>query len=381
MSDPRPVPPQVPSVPKQREAPPKDGRIRRQMLTVFNDRCPHGFNCICGAEAISPKDPDCKCEFKCPDLTADRQRECELCMITLHDCLFELTLLKRLHHLYVNFEVCPTTNRCHLQCYIVTKDHHGWPPSTWRKRLDELLIGGYNLTACAGSDYECIRYCTKDYDGGFGRFTSFGVPFVDPGQREKHDWEDTWASAKAGRFEDIDAKVRTNRFSVLKAISNHYAASVYVAPLPAPPSAHNIWLWGDSGIGKSWEASEYYRTPAGVALPCYYKDTTQWWDGYSSEPVVIIEDVDPNTFAARGPNGLDRLLKIWADLRGFPAQVKGGCGKIRPAHIIVTSQYPIDACFPDLTTRAAIERRFTEINVTVPYINRRDTEIMSQQDD
>jgi hypothetical protein len=87
----------------------------------------------------------------------------------------------------------------------------------------------------------------------------------------------------------------------------------------------------------------------------YSKPISKWWDGYTDEEVVLVDDVDPSHATL-----LTYFLKIWTDHYALPAEVKGGKRYIRPQTIIVTSQYTIEECFAsaDKATRDAIMRRF-----------------------
>ena len=80
---------------------------------------------------------------------------------------------------------------------------------------------------------------------------------------------------------------------------------------------------------------------------------SKWWDGYSNEDVVVLDDFDPNHGKYLG-----YYLKIWADHYVFNAEVKGGMLRIRPKVLIVTSQYRLEACFEEPETVSAISRRF-----------------------
>lgn len=107
----------------------------------------------------------------------------------------------------------------------------------------------------------------------------------------------------------------------------------------------NEWWWGPAGTGKSSKAFTEYPN-------AYIKSLNKWWDGYSEQEVVIIDDWGPNQEC------LVDHLKHWADRYPFPAEIKGSSIKIRPKKIIVTSNYPIETCFQREEDQEAIRRRF-----------------------
>ena len=77
-----------------------------------------------------------------------------------------------------------------------------------------------------------------------------------------------------------------------------------------------VWIWGAPGVGKS----HFARQVLG-AEGYYPKLNNKWWDGYQSQKVVIMEDVDKETVKF-----LHHHLKIWADRWGSLARPRGrGC--------------------------------------------------------
>jgi len=183
--------------------------------------------------------------------------------------------------------------------------------------------------------FASIEYCRKD-----GDFVERGTPPLKAAAAAFKGIAERWELAKQGRFEELPPEhIRTYE----------YVKRKFTECESWVPMAHE-WRYGASGAGKSRSAREEYPD-------AYIKDASKWWDGYDHQEVVIIEDWDPKC-----SEYLTRYLKIWSDHYHFPAEVKGGKLTIRPKKIIVTSQYPIDACFLDSESYDAINRRFKSMH-------------------
>lgn len=119
------------------------------------------------------------------------------------------------------------------------------------------------------------------------------------------------------------------------------------------------WIYGKTGIGKS----RWVRTKFPGQF--YEKPQNKWWDGYTGQKVVLLDDYD-----LKG-DCLGHNLKIWADCYSFTAEIKGGT--IRPVieYFIITSQYlPKDIFCQgkdetkwDYEMKEAIERRFSIMTI------------------
>ena len=217
----------------------------------------------------------------------------------------------------------------HLQGYVAFENPVSQPSQYFRQ------FGNGWFEVARGSADENAEYCAKD-----GDCHEFGVRpqsqrdqghhGIRGGEIEVARWEDAWQSAKRGKIEDIPADIRLRHYSTILKI-----ASKYQKPPAQLQEMDNTWIWGPAGTGKSTYAHNTYPG-------AYKKDFSKWWDGYNEDDeghlTVLLDDLHPSWS--------DKVrLKNWADVFPFVAEVKGGSLLIRPARIVVTSNYsPQQVC-------------------------------------
>ncbi len=113
------------------------------------------------------------------------------------------------------------------------------------------------------------------------------------------------------------------------------------------------WYVGAPGTGKS----AFARTEISI----YQKAQNKWFDGYTGETVIVLDDLDSNS--------LGHLLKIWCDRYACNGETRKGTVCLRHKKFIVTSNYSIDGLFfatPEVCE--ALKRRFTVRNFDLfPY--------------
>lgn len=224
----------------------------------------------------------------------------------------------------------------HLQGYVQFKQPKSFAAA---KRW---ISSRAHVEKANGKPWQAADYCKKD-----GDFEEFGVAPISPkskGQKEKERWSGILKFATEGNLDGLaeeEPQAFIQHYSTLKRIACDYGPV-----LCDNESVSGVWYYGAPGVGKSRLARD-----RAVGVP-YLKNCNKWWDGYMGHDTVIIDDFD------KGHKVLGHHLKIWADRYAFTAEVKGSSIRIRPKHIIITSNYKIEEIFEDPSLIAALRRRF-----------------------
>ncbi len=212
-----------------------------------------------------------------------------------------------------------------------------------------------HLEIMRGTTRQAVDYCKKD-----GDWKEWGEEPLTARMAIKKYWLKIYDAAKEGRFEDIPKSVLIQRYHSLKRI--HQDNPIVPDDLV---ERDNTWIIAPSGYGKSTYAREKF--------PNFYdKDPTIWYVGYKEQPVILLDDFGPDQF-----KGMEWYLKRMTDKFPYPIQSKGGGTTIRPQHIVVTSQYEINECFPDdPLMQDAMHSRFNVLRLT--HWRRRAAEKINQ---
>lgn len=232
-----------------------------------------------------------------------------------------------------------------------------------------------HIEYCKGTSIQNIAYCKKGeqphaeweelYTAGpnYGKNADFDEYGESPAteqdkgakgaEAQKRKWSGILTDAKEGKWRKLEEEYPREYLSCFRTLHTLRASTFNVTSVIQGELEHE-WLHGISGAGKSSRAR---RENPNLYLKDVDGDTAKWWDMYDGEEVVLIEDLSPFN------RSLTDALKKWSDRYPFKAQVKGGYMQIRPRKIVVTSQYTIDQIWEDAETRAALHRRFIEIEV------------------
>ncbi len=245
-------------------------------------------------------------------------------------------------------EIAPSTGTPHLQGVVHFKNARVMPTDLypWCRFAHWEHMGG--------SIRSNLDYTGKEASEERGTLHEFGTrPLSNKeareksGQATKERYLELIKLAKEGDFEKIEQEYPGDylrMYKTLRVVEDNARA----VREPTAELGH-WWIFGPTGCGKSravWETVG--------AGNLYSKDSTnKWWDHYNYEQWVLIDDYSPLW--------RDKAcLKNWADHYPFIAEVKGSSKRIRPAHIVITSNYSIDDAQFEPHDVAPIKRRFKE---------------------
>lgn len=205
------------------------------------------------------------------------------------------------------------------------------------------LLPRAHLEKRRGTVTQAINYCKKD-----GIITELGhAPLIKKTSKER--WTEIVKLAEQG---DLDA-IKTEYPKEYIHYYTRLRSLCHQPPIILDTLIHE-WWYGPTGTGKSRTLWQKYPEH-------YQKECNKWWCGYQYQPVVAIEEWSPKNECTAS------YLKIWADRYPFTAQIKGGSlTKVRPAKIIVLSNYTIDQCFPNPEDSGPLKRRFKVVHFPFP---------------
>lgn len=127
----------------------------------------------------------------------------------------------------------------------------------------------------------------------------------------------------------------------------HYTNLLKLAARFLKPYEHHecrgVWIYGCTGEGKSHLA----RQLSGEDMYC--KMQNKWWDNYSGQRSVLLDDLDSPA--------LGHHLKLWLDKYEQTGEIKGGTVALQYITFYITSQYLPAELWSDQRMVDAIQRR------------------------
>lgn len=208
------------------------------------------------------------------------------------------------------------------------------------------LFGDKSASKCKlamrrGSRESAANYCKKD-----GKYTEHG----------------TLSSTQGTRTDLADFKELIDKGATLTdcfkadfatTSRNYRAFSVYMSLQPPPVrDCPIIYLYGQPGAGKTTYARDYCLKNS---ISVYMKEPGQWWDGYTTQEAVIIDEYRSSCVP------INELLK-WASSAPTRVQTKGSTVNLHATCIILISNYPPTHWFkPGSVELEALTRRICSV--------------------
>lgn len=244
-------------------------------------------------------------------------------------------------------ETCPTTQKNHIQGYVVFKNVRRL--TEVKKWMNDKTL---HLECAKGTPTENRIYCTKE-DSRLENTEPIELGnIILCGERKRTDIHAVRDKILHEGVKKTDILMENPK--ILARYPKFVDYCIEVANEPAektrePPNV--IYIHGKPGVGKTRKAIEM------TGDDDYYELTDSekaWFCGYNYEKIVIIDD-----FTGKLPrNTLLKLLDRYPKAKRF--EVKGGHVYCDPDMIIITSNYEIDDLEYDYTTKTALKRRVTQ---------------------
>lgn len=221
-------------------------------------------------------------------------------------------------------EICPETKRRHQHAYIELSSKKQY------NKIFEILKeydNGIHIEMCKGNQNDNIKYIKKD-----GVYREHGKP------------------KRQGKRNDIRLLLQENKtlqefiknepntyVRYRSGIEGYYRATVGVDYIPNSSKPVVIWLYGDTGTGKSRSVKDYITAKINEGYRCWRAplcNKNNWFDGYANQELVYIDELRYSTYS------FEDLLQI-IDYDAPQVPVKGGFVDFKPKVILITSnQHP-----------------------------------------
>jgi hypothetical protein len=237
-------------------------------------------------------------------------------------------------YIVYQLEEAPTTNRQHLQGYVIFKKRKTLTQAQKLLKLDGVHMepkGRYSTRE------ECREYCIKEETRVAGQVPhEFGVfpgnasvvqmeqevPGSNPDAGQEilvSKTDDKWLKVVEYVESGVSIRdlIRLAPGFVCRNLKSVYELYKFFAP-QRKEMTKGVWLYGKSGVGKSTMASKIVEKYG----PGYWKPpATKWFDGYHGQPVCVLDDYRPSE------EGIDfvfllRLVDRW------PCQVEVKHGSV-----------------------------------------------------
>lgn len=238
-------------------------------------------------------------------------------------------------YMVFSYEIAPTTGTPHLQGYTAFDNTKS--ADTFKQAISQKL----SLRRANGTANQNRNYVLKDETKDPNKNPFYFEIGECPRQGERTDWGVALEEIISGAsVEEVIVK-QPQLLPCIRAIDSFKSRMLK----PKHRNVNVIVLWGDSGTGKSRWAYDNFPD-------LYPKQPNKWWDGYTGQTTILLDDFYGYIPYSDMLNVLDRYP--------YHAEVKNGHVWAQWDTVIITSNKPPDAWYYHGLT-PALKRRINKI--------------------
>lgn len=253
-------------------------------------------------------------------------------------------------YLCFQLEIAPTTLQLHYQGYVHFGEKRDFRPA--KACIEGIFDVAPHIELARGTAADNREYCKKPGSRVEGSFVEFGTF---PAQGRRTDLARVAQAVIEGKSLATVAADYPTEF-----IRYHGGIKCFQAVTQAKPRDMRVvpsvfWWFGPTGVGKSRRAFDLYGDAA------YVKMNNAWWDGYTGQDVVIIDDYRPSLCT------FQELLRI-IDRYPMRVQIKGSSSELSATKFVFTTTSRPEVLWAGRTEEAMNQllRRITEITEFKP---------------
>lgn len=245
-------------------------------------------------------------------------------------------------------EICPTTDLIHVDGYYEYSSSTG--PRAWatenNKFLKTFAVGYGDLQMASGTYGENIDYSEKEGR----RIDIVGEP--SPGQGNRSDLKEICDQLGAGTTTTEALVVDHPNLYHQYARTFHKREDIALRKRYRTDMPESIWYYGPTGAGKSHKAFEGYHPDTHYL----WKDDKGWQDGYTGQPIVIINDF-------RGSIPYNQLLQMCDKWPFFVPRRGREPAPFLASKIIITSSLIPEQVYYNMCQTDSLEQLLRRITV------------------
>lgn len=243
-----------------------------------------------------------------------------------------------MNYLIYQKELCPTTNKEHFQCYV--EFYKKKTIMGCKKYFDNTT----HIEIRRGTQEQAIEYCSKE-DTKIDRLQIFGIPAG--GQGSRTDLSNLIEAMKQGAEIDDIYELYPEMCIKYNNGVHKYMNYMYKKHLKSWRPVETTVIIGKAGGGKTKYVydNHNYNDIFKLTESMVCGDRV-WWDGYSNEKVLLIDDF----------NGWIKYKTLLNMLDGYPllVQNKGGSVYVQYERVYITTNEKVDTWYHEIE---ALKRR------------------------